>query len=256
MSEALFELKKIRAMAYETDYIMPLWLPFTPLVLFLAGLVAAGTSRAFLARSKMGFHTALSAPVMPLTALFLIIVALVIDLYVIYKWIDRRNKHFRRSRLFFNTILSFIRGKGVDDAQARTLLREMELFEEEKNPVIYVVLLLILGLLPGVNIIAAPLLNLYIYYFLMKDFFNHSRREVMLSEQVEKALREIGVNPPPHRLESLPSRSFIIYLVLTVLTLGLFGFYWIYVLTNDPNNHFRNHALYEGDLISVFHGVS
>jgi hypothetical protein len=38
--------------------------------------------------------------------------------------------------------------------------------------------------------------------------------------------------------KTLPERSFFIYLILTLLTCGLFLIYWYYVLIKDLNDHF------------------
>jgi len=36
----------------------------------------------------------------------------------------------------------------------------------------------------------------------------------------------------------MKERSMMLYAVLTVITFGLFGIYWLYVLIDDPNKHF------------------
>ena len=47
----------------------------------------------------------------------------------------------------------------------------------------------------------------------------------------------------------MSERSFAVYIILSVVTLGFFWVYWVYVLLNDPNNHFRQQASIEDTLM-------
>jgi len=49
-------------------------------------------------------------------------------------------------------------------------------------------------------------------------------------------LGKVVVNPS---YKALPSGSFVLYYILSIITLGLFEFYWYYVLTKDFNEHFH-----------------
>ena len=52
------------------------------------------------------------------------------------------------------------------------------------------------------------------------------------------------------RTVPIPDRSFILYFILGLVTAGIFYIYWIYVLLEDPNNHFRQQAMIEDTIIS------
>ena len=41
------------------------------------------------------------------------------------------------------------------------------------------------------------------------------------------------------------------YAILTIVTFGLFGFYWLHALINDPSKHFDDQWLFEDTLIKA-----
>ena len=86
----------------------------------------------------------------------------------------------------------------------------------------------------------------------MKDFYRHERREDGFWEDASRALNRLGVNfSVPRRTETVPDRSFVLYLILSVITVGLFGIYWVYVMLKDPNEHFKYHIHAESQLMST-----
>ncbi|RLE61537.1 MAG: hypothetical protein DRN53_05410, partial [Thermoprotei archaeon] len=77
----------------ETDYIMPIWLPFIPVILGVAmsliAIVGILTRRPFI-------------PMLAMSSLVLVgLVAVIINIYVLYKWIGRRNAHFKRQLMMY-----------------------------------------------------------------------------------------------------------------------------------------------------------
>lgn len=90
----------------------------------------------------------------------------------------------------------------------------------------------------------------------MRDFRRHESREDRVLEDVDAMITSIGGTPLPRRGESIPNRSFALYLILSVVTLGIFGIYWTYALIRDPNVHFREQARMEDELLSRLEQVS
>ena len=233
----------------ETDYIMPVWLPFIPYILALLGF-------AFIVAGAFYSEESVTMPpkaipygyrVNPYTSSGLLffgvsiaVIGSLINLYVIYKWIDRRNRHFKRVRILYRDLIGYLESKGkTKQAEAiRSILRQMEVEEDEKSPILWVVLVLLVGILV-----------FYVLHFLNKDFHRHDSREKHIWEDVRGAFEEMG-EPLVHRkISYIPDRSTLVYLVLTILTGGLFGLYWIYVTTKDPNEHFREHVMFEDELL-------
>jgi Domain of unknown function (DUF4234) len=172
-------------------------------------------------------------------------------LYFIYVLIKRRNQHFTRHQRFVGDLVSVLREagakKGVNLEPILTSMdfsnRTAQIEESEKSAVLWTLLIIV----PFVG----AFVGLYDYYFLMKDFYKHERREDGVRQDTERALTALGVQFVFHRDEPVPNRSFAIYFIVTLVTFGLFGFYWVYTLIKDPNNHFAGHALYEGSLLPV-----
>jgi predicted permease len=120
-------------------------------------------------------------------------------------------------------------------------IREAKAEETEKSAVLW-------AILSAIIFIA----SWYVYYFLMKDFYKHERREDTFFEDVSRVLGKSGVTfAPPRRMKPIPDRSFILYLIVTIITAGIFGIYWLYVLLMDPNEHFKYHIGLEDELLKV-----
>ena len=222
---------------FETDYIMPIYLPFLPVALAIVGVIAIFIYFPY----GLTFGIILYAS------------AAVIDIYVLYKWIKRRNDHFRRQILEMKTIVDLIRKKSfqskidVDEQidSLNNLVRESEYEETEKSAALWIILTLLVSVL-----------IFYVYHFLTKDFRKHEFREERFLEVLNRTLEKIGLPSLAFRREHyIPERNTVLYVILTVLTIGLFGFYWVYVLTKDPNNHFKEQIRWEDELISIFEKV-
>lgn len=206
------------------------------------------------------------------TILAFSIIAFVLNIaiaYMIYKLVQRRNTHFSRQTLLYEDLTSvaeeLVAIKGAQ-MEARISLnnldrtaREARVYEPEKSAVLWVMLTLAGTSLPTATLIATstgagllPLLAvLYVYYFLMKDFYRHERREDQFIRDLLGAFAISGLNVSlPHRNPPLPERSFALYLVLSVVTVGFFWVYWVYVLLNDPNNHFRQQMMIEDTIMA------
>lgn len=183
-----------------------------------------------------------------------VIISLIANIVLIYKLARRRNTHFKRQIFLFEDIMAAVKiiaaKKGVDVevglASCERTVREAKMEETEKNAMLWAILSVVTGL-------AAY----YVWYYLMKDFYKHERREDGFWEDLSKTLDKSGVKfSVPRRTETMPDRSFILYLILTIVTFGLFGIYWVYILLNDPNHHFRYHIQIEDQLLTTLETVA
>jgi len=125
-------------------------------------------------------------------------------------------------------------------------VREANVEETEKSAILWSVLSAFV-----------PFVQLYVYYFLMKDFYRHEHREDGFWEDLSRTMNKLDINfSVPRRTEAMPYRSFVLYLILTIITVGLFGVYWVYVLLKDPNDHFKYHVEAESQLLSALESVA
>ena len=187
---------------------------------------------------------------------FLLTGLLIFAVYIvlIYMLVNRRNTHFTRQQFLsedvIKTIKSLAEKKEIDVESSLSpierTVREANAEETKKDAVLWAVLSAFI-----------PFVSWFVYYFLMKDFYSHERREDGLWEALSKTLSKLGVNfSAPRRIETMPNRSFVLYLILTIITMGLFGVYWIYVLLKDPNEHFKYHVQAENQLLSALESAS
>ncbi len=175
--------------------------------------------------------------------------------YLLYILLSRRNKHFRRQSRFSEDFIAHLRSltskKGLDEEVGLSNLertaREMKTTDDEKSAILWTVL----AFIPIVNVFAI----LYILYFLGKDFRIHERNEDGFIEDSGRILQNVGLELSVRRMDPTPNRSFILYIILSIVTFGLFGIYWLYTFIADPNAHFKHHQQYEDDLISKLSSI-
>lgn len=222
--------------ARRTDYAMPTVLPFVPAILspiavlaLLLGLLTAATTRGLRGGGLL------------LVGVVLLVVAVLLGFYVVYRWIRRRNEHFRRSLAFFEVVTEVAELLNLGRAPlVRSRLNELrEVNSRVRDAVANTILIVV------------PLYMYYVFHFLNKDFHRHSERERLLLAELVDELR--GRVPTFIRrvdeFAAVPERSTFLYLILTIATAGLFLLYWVYTLTKDPNKHFESHGVIERDIL-------
>jgi multisubunit Na+/H+ antiporter MnhB subunit len=171
-----------------------------------------------------------------------------------YLLVNRRGTHFKRQKFLsediITTVNSLAKIKNVDvEASVLSLersVREANAEETEKSAILWAILSAFV-----------PIVSLYVYYFLMKDFDMHERREDGFWEDLSRTFKKFGVNfSVPRRTEPMPHRSAVLYLILTIVTMGLFGVYWFFVMLKEPNEHFKRHIEAENQLLAALEPVA
>jgi hypothetical protein len=178
-----------------------------------------------------------------------IIVYIILALLPWYKLIRRRTEHFKRDRILREGLISYIRGaaseRGIEGqmstelATMATVHSEANGEEDEKSPMLWIIL----------SIITFGLLGLYVSYFLTKDPHNHDVRQLAFMQQVQSSFSKLQKTIVFPFWRAMSGRSFFLYLVLTLLTGGLFALYWNYVLISDFNQHFKAQWQIEDQLV-------
>jgi hypothetical protein len=272
-SPALDDMKKTMGFRNRTDRIISrLWILVPLYSLALAYLFVAiliiEIEAIFAAVSASPGTTPVTPPTFRLPPYFAYVelfslVLSILFYYLFYILIKRRNLHFEREyRFFYDTSLilkNLVAARGLaqnQDAQNDLRYIDSDLttihyLEKERSAILWVILLII----PFVDIIA----YFYIFYFLMRDFGEHEPMEDMLVAKISKVLGLMGASFSFSRENShgkIPNRSFALYLILDLITLGAFGIYWIYTLIKDPNNHFRYEIQIEENLVSAINSLS
>lgn len=169
--------------------------------------------------------------------------------FVLYKLLERREQHFERMVAFRQHLIGALRERAVATAGADSFATELAELEGldleatyrdrygEKTPVLW----LVLGLLTGVT-------NFYVYYFLNDDFRAHEDNERAFLFKAASLMEKLGLRWEAPSVAAVPERRFIKFLLLTLVTIGLYGIYWWYTLIIDPNRHFDSHVAWESRL--------
>jgi len=231
VSSYILEIRRYIDMAKETDYIMPIWLPFLPIILLIVSMISFAIPFVGLV---LGFAT----------LILVLIIGGIISIYVVYKLVKRRNEHFRRTHLLYENLVNLLRekeGSSPEVISMQSTLQEMKSEEGEKSAGLYAILVLFLG----------AIIWFYVAHFLNKDFRKHEIREARLLELASNVLRKYGVTMPMKFEKEFPNRSTGLYIVLSIVTLGIFMLYWVYTLAKDPNEHFKQHSMIENRLLSA-----
>ncbi|MBN2168783.1 MAG: DUF4234 domain-containing protein [Actinobacteria bacterium] len=166
-------------------------------------------------------------------------------LYVFYKLMERRDLHLARMYNVAGTAIALLREKaqamGKLDVVSQELAQldnvQRQMYEQSKER--GAALWLVLGILTGIA--------MYIgYYFIMDDFKNHDIAEAQFFTLMSGALAKLGLSSQPSQaMRSMPERNFVTFLLLSIVTCGIYYFYWLYVLVLDGNNHFEAQVQWE-----------
>lgn len=180
-----------------------------------------------------------------------------------YQLVERQDEHFQREAQLRMGILSFLRSAAGSPEREATIaielatintLHNQALYEERPhNATAWAILVAGGGILFAFTLILGVIgliLGLYMFSFLMNNMAAHDNRWSMLAQQTGSALQKLGysTNPAHWGTVRLQGRSFGLYTLLTIITLGLFMFYWLYILIKDPNEHFARQAYVENNL--------
>ncbi len=174
--------------------------------------------------------------------------------YFVYILINRRNVHFARQEALLARALESIKSSTSQD-DMKTLFPldsaehnflQISQASGEKSAVLWA----LLTLLPYVG----GVILLYVLGFLSEDFKKHEVGEDLVTQDLDRTLKAMGSEGMPlkARRSSLAHRNTLAILVASILTLGLFELYWLYLAIKDPLPHFEYHQLFEDRLSKLF----
>lgn len=235
-------------------YFLPVFVGIVAGGYFMVSFMAQFSSVDFVTEYDFVYDEVLSDAVLPGVFLGLSwFTSIFVGLIVPYFLVNRRKTHFSRQKLLCENLRSSIdsvaRIKEIDVQDSLLSLQkniqEMDSDKTDKNPILWAFLSAFI-----------PFMSLYVYYFLMSDFYNHEQIENNFWQQSSSTLNQLEINfSVPQRINPIRNRSFVLYLILTIVTMGLFGAYWFFVLLKDPNQHFDYHKKVETQLLTALEPV-
>jgi hypothetical protein len=179
----------------------------------------------------------------------------ILELVLFYKMLKRNEAHFKREAILRTALVNYFREMGNATYKTQMIgaqLGTMESINQEaasREKDHNVILLVILMIIPIVNFFAM----LYILYILTKEPFGHDQRWHAFSQNVQSAAQQVGMNIMTPSWKTLKERSYLLYILLTILTIGIFAIYWVYVLVTDMNEHMQTQWQFEDGLMRELH---
>ncbi len=171
---------------------------------------------------------------------------------VLYQRIERRDEHFRRMTSFFRAALGSTRdasnGKAVDISEKTKKIDEKlteadETLLRPKNAILWVAL----------SILTFGLALFYIYFFLLVDWYRAQQLEHELLDDFNDIWLRLGLTKDEVNVNIvLPERNYWLYLFLSIITLGIFIFYWDYVIHTEPEPVFDENSKWESKILAIF----
>lgn len=176
-----------------------------------------------------------------------------------YNWLlyKRRNNHFNRIKRLKASLSELLEEK--TEVEKGTLNRVDPFLErkEAPRPNSLFFLWLILSYLGSFSQFLGPLgiltfvsliVGLVVLYYLTTDYYYHEQGEIAFLQRVTTALGKKGTALSATPSNPLHTRSFGLYVFLSIITLGIFTLYWAYAIFHDPNKHFDTHQAWESEL--------
>ena len=160
---------------------------------------------------------------------------------MIYYLIKRRNAHFLRQQKLEELILDKINSPRRKKTKTDSSKQKKQLLP--RNSLGFTLL----------TILIVP--AFYVFYFLKNDLQKHEEHEHDFVSEVITLTKEAEV---PFNIQSFvpsPRISMKKYIVLSVVTCGLAGVYWLYNIFNDYNSHFKMQWLIEDELLSFLTAI-
>ncbi len=252
-SEQEFLIQEIEELVHKRDttdrrmgyvwMIVPI-LPIIVAILVLSSFVSSIIALASSATANQPPPTSLATQLAGLYvfAIFSLYAVLLVGAAAIYYLIERRNAHFARQYRLFMSVADYVNSDSKSSAAKLFKLARDESFEEPHKPAaIWAVL----------YVLIAPLASLLVGYGLTCDIRKHAETQVAYEQTLTNALAETG-KTMPSTTPQIHKREPVLYLILTLITGGIFWVYWYYTLLRDYNDHFKKQAAFEDRILAAF----
>lgn len=172
-------------------------------------------------------------------------------LYIFYKLFERRDLHFARIANTVNTSVALLSEKAAREGKTELIAQELaqlgmvqrEIYEQsrERGAALWLILAIVTGICTFIG-----------YYLIMDDFSRHDVLEAQYFTLMSAAMTKLGMSSQSSMAApTIPERSFAMFIVLTIFTCGIYGFYWLYVLVNDGNYHLEAQVQWEDYIYSA-----
>jgi hypothetical protein len=170
-------------------------------------------------------------------------------IYIIYKLVQRRDEHFKRMAGMVDASIAQLKAKAQgregeiagELSQLEGIRMEMATMAVERGAAIW----LLICLFTGIG-------SLILYYLLMQDYVKHDQLEAQYFTVMSSALAKLGLTGQAGQaVPNVPQREYVTMLLLSIVTCGIYGFYWMYVMIKDFNDHFLAQVAWEDFILQA-----
>lgn len=172
-------------------------------------------------------------------------IILLIGSFALYYLIDRRNAHFKRQQQLFATLPKYLSSRTTGPTGESIIrlsqISEDSIFDEQERPA---------GLWAILYVFVTPIVALLAAYDLTQDLRKHEERQSNYQATIAGAFNEADLSITPFASFKAHKRDPLLFLILTLITAGLFWIYWFYTLLKDYNEHFQQQAFFEDQVLA------
>lgn len=226
-----------------------------------------------------------SGPALTITMIASIVMYIFLGV-LFYFLVRRLNRHFEREAELRSAVLDLVKSSAQGTVAPQAVANEIYDLEyldgesrradQKRSPVMWGVVmafpvivgvaqlaLIVGGHYSGSSASVASAINLpigifwiiaslYIIYVLGRTIYEHDSRWRRFASAARNAMTTLGFPAGPEfSVGRVKNRSFVVYLILTIVTLSLFMIYWLYVLVKDPNEHFESQWEFEDNIVAA-----
>lgn len=171
-------------------------------------------------------------------------------LYVVYKLVQRRDDHFKRMAGVADSAINQLKVKaqGREDVIAAELSQleqvriQMATMSAERGAAIWLLICLFTSVIG----------QWILFYLLMQDYVQHDAVEGQFFTLMSSALAKLGLAEQAGQAAlTVPEREYVTFLILSIITCGIYGLYWFYVMIKDFNDHFMAQVPWEDFILQA-----
>jgi Domain of unknown function (DUF4234) len=180
-------------------------------------------------------------------------------LYIVYKLVQRRDQHFRRMADVVEDSFQLLKEKaeGREDLIADELNQldqirmRMRTMSAEQGAAIWLLICISTSWVFG-GFLFVSIGDYILYYVLMKDYSEHDAIEARFFTLMSSSFARLGLAAEPGEAQrNVPERDYTKFLIWSIVTCGIYGLYWMYVMIKDFNEHFMMQVPWEDFILQA-----
>jgi hypothetical protein len=168
-------------------------------------------------------------------------------IYLFFKRITRIDGFSRRKQDYYSAVIEWTRRRGAEDGHEDQVHHDLTDLDDQVKAAYHGDMRPIkAGLSFVLTIVTLGLYGLYVMYRMNRYWWDAQILEQDFDDKLSQIWTTLGLSryPITFRLDQTKKRSYPMYLILSIVTFGIWGLVWDYKIQTDPDN-----------LYGEFHGV-